>query len=105
MKTEEMVKLAQLIAEAIRSNPIPIQIVKSKGPARSRKSIGRGKQTAYMKKQRKIFDAYLESHPITMSSKSSTLAHRCWLEHKTEWDAKAKDGSGYADYKSLARAV
>ena len=105
METEEMAKLAQLIAEAIRTKPIPIQIVKSKGPARSRKSIGRGKQTAYMKKQRTIFDAYLESHPITMSSKRTTLAHRCWIEHKAEWEAKAKDGSGYADYKSLARAV
>ena len=105
MKTEEMAKLAQLIVEAIRSNPIPVQIVKSKGPSRPRKSMGKGKQTAYMKKQRTIFDAYLESHPITMSSKRTTLAHRCWIEHKAEWDAKAKDGSGYADYKSLARAV
>lgn len=64
----------------------------------------RGPQTAFMEKQRKVFLEYLKVHPETASVSRITRARECWLIHRKEWDAAAKKGIGYADYKALSRA-
>ena len=64
----------------------------------------RGPQTAFMAKQRKVFLEYLKVHPETASVSRITRARECWLIHRKEWDAAAKKGIGYADYKALSRA-
>lgn len=69
------------------------------------KGNGKGPQTDFKRKQREIFVKFLERKPITPSVSIITRAHQCWLEHKAEWDAAAKDGTGYYDHKKLARAI
>ena len=64
----------------------------------------RGRQTEYMEKQRKVFLDYLKIHHETASNTRMTLARDCWAIHRKEWDAAAKKGSGYSDYKALSRA-
>ena len=64
----------------------------------------RGPQTAFMAKQRKVFLEYLKVHPETASVSRITRARECWAIHRKEWDAAAKKGIGYADYKVLSRA-
>ena len=64
----------------------------------------RGPQTAFMAKQRKVFLEYLKVHPETASVSRITRARECWSIHRKEWDAAAKKGVGYADYKALSRA-
>lgn len=64
----------------------------------------RGPQTAFMAKQRKVFLEYLKVHPETASVSRITRARECWSIHRKEWDAAAKKGIGYADYKALSRA-
>ena len=64
----------------------------------------RGPQTAFMAKQRKVFLEYLKIHPETASVSRFTRARECWAIHRKEWDAAAKKGIGYADYKALSRA-
>ena len=64
----------------------------------------RGPQTAFMAKQRKVFLEYLKVHPETASVSRITRARECWAIHRKEWDAAAKEGIGYADYKALSRA-
>ena len=64
----------------------------------------RGPQTAFMAKQRKVFLEYLKVHPETASVSRITRARECWAIHRKEWDAAAKKGIGYADYKALSRA-
>lgn len=103
MKTEEMAKLAQLIVEAIRSNPIPIQIVNSRRPKMPRKAHAR--QTPFMLEQVRIFKIYLDKHPVCASYSIINRARQCWNEHKTEWDKAAKNKTGYASHKNLAQAV
>ena len=103
MKTEEMVKLARLIADAIRCRPIPIQIVKSKRAKMPRKA--HAKQTPFMLEQVRIFKTYLDKHPVCASYSIINRARQCWYDHKTEWDNAAKNKTGYASYKNLARAV
>ena len=68
-----------------------------------KKVLGKGRQTAFMKQQRKIFADFLLTHPSTSSVSAITRAHQCWLQHKKDWDKRAKDGTGYSDYKALAR--
>ena len=103
MKTEEMVKLAQLIAEAIQSKPIPIQIVKSRRPKKPHKI--HAQQTPFMLEQVRIFKTYLDRHPVCASYSIITRARQCWFEHKAEWDKAAKNKTGYSCYKTLAQAV
>ena len=57
-----------------------------------------------MAKQRKAFLEYLKEHPETASVSRITRARECWAIHRKEWDAAAKKGDGYADYKALSRA-
>ena len=64
----------------------------------------RGPQTAFMAKQRKVFLEYLKVHPETASVSRITRARVCWAIHCKEWDAAAKKGIGYAEYKALSRA-
>ena len=64
----------------------------------------RGPQTAFMAKQRKVFLEYLKVHPETPSVSRITRARVCWAIHCKEWDAAAKKGIGYAEYKALSRA-
>ena len=64
----------------------------------------RGPQTAFMAKQRKSFLEYLKVHPETASISRITRARECWAIRRKEWDAAAKKGIGYADYKGLARS-
>ncbi|MBQ0031514.1 MAG: hypothetical protein KBT68_01800 [bacterium] len=64
----------------------------------------RGPQTAFMAKQRKVFLEYLKVRPETASVSRITRARECWSIHRKEWDAAAKKGIGYADYKALSRA-
>ena len=64
----------------------------------------RGRQTEYMEKQRKVFLDYLKIHHETASKTRMTLARDCWAIHRREWDAAAKKGIGYSDYKALSRA-
>ena len=66
---------------------------------------GKGKQTAFMKKQLEIFKTFLDKHPVCASYSLITRARQCWFEHKAEWDKAAKNKTGYASYKNLARAV
>ena len=94
MKTEEMVKLARLIADAIRCRPIPIQIVKSKRAKMPRKA--HAKQTPFMLEQVRIFRTYLDKHPVCASYSIINRARQCWFEHKAEWDKAARNKTGYA---------
>ena len=66
---------------------------------------GKGPQTDFKRRQRDIFLKFLERKPVTPSVSVITRAHQCWNEHKTEWDAAAKNGTGYYDHKNLARAI
>ena len=103
MKQEEMAKLAQLIAEAIRSKPTPVQIVKSRRPKMPRKA--HAKQTPFMLEQVRIFRTYLDKHPVCASYSIINRARQCWFEHKAEWDKAARNKTGYSCYKTLARTV
>ena len=103
MKQEELVKLAQLIAEAIRTKPIPIQIV---NPRRAKKPHKiHAKQTPFMLEQVRIFKTYLDKHPVCASYSIINRARQCWFEHKAEWDKAAGNKTGYSCYKTLARTV
>ena len=64
----------------------------------------RGRQTEYMEKQRKVFLDFLKIHHETSSKTRMTLARDCWAIHRKEWNAAAKKGIGYSDYKALSRA-
>ena len=64
----------------------------------------RGRQTEYMEKQRKVFLDFLKIHRETTSKTRMTLARECWAIHRKEWNAAAKKGIGYSDYRALARA-
>ena len=64
----------------------------------------RGRQTEYMEKQRKAFLDFLKIHHETASKTRMTLARDCWAIHRKEWNAAAKKGIGYSDYKALSRA-
>ena len=64
----------------------------------------KGRQTEYMEKQRKVFLDYLKIHHETASKTRMTLARDCWAIHRREWNAAAKKGIGYSDYKALSRA-
>ena len=64
----------------------------------------KGRQTEYMEKQRKVFLDYLKIHHETASKTRMTLARDCWAIHRKEWNAAAKKGIGYSDYKALSRA-
>ena len=68
------------------------------------RTSGKGPQTEFKRLQREIFAKFLERKPITASVSKITRAHQCWLEHAVEWDAAAKNKTGYASYKSLAQA-
>ena len=50
-------------------------------------------------------ETVLERRPITPSVSAISRAHQCWNEHRKEWDAAAKNGTGYSVYQSLARAI
>lgn len=82
------------------------KLLEARKAAKPRKklSLGKGRQTTFMEKQRDIFADYLLDHPVTPSVSILTRAHKCWLEHKKEWDKHAKDKTGYSDYKKLARS-
>ena len=64
----------------------------------------KGRQTEFMEKQRKVFLDYLKIHHETASKTRMTLARDCWAIHRKEWNAAAKKGIGYSDYKALSRA-
>ena len=88
--------------------PLRVKLVAAEKPKRTRKakrSLGKGPQSDFKKQQRDTFARFLKRHPITPSVSAITRAHKCWLEHKAEWDAAANDGTGYSDHKKLARTV
>ena len=66
---------------------------------------GKGPQTDFKRLQRKVFVKFLERKPVTPSVSAISRAHQCWNEHRKEWDAAAKNGTGYYDHKKLARAI
>ena len=104
---------ARELARNLRAEPLPVEVVGGAGAvstaeqARRHRTDGegrRGPQTAFMAKQRKVFLEYLKIHPETASVSRITRARECWAIHRREWDAAAKKGIGYADYKGLARS-
>ena len=66
---------------------------------------GKGPQSDFKRLQRETLMKYLERKPITPSVSAISRAHQCWNEHKKEWDAAAKNGTGYYDHKKLARSI
>lgn len=66
---------------------------------------GKGPQSDYKRIQREAFVKFLERRPITPSISKISRAHQCWLENKSDWDNAAAVGTGYYDYKKLARAI
>lgn len=104
---------ARELARNLRAEPLPVEVVGGAGAvstaeqARRHRTDGegrRGPQTAFMAKQRKVFLEYLRVHPETASVSRITRARECWAIHRKEWDAAAKNGIGYSDYKALSRA-
>ena len=103
---------ARELARNLRAKPFPVEVVGRAGTgtadqARRHRTDGegrRGPQTAFMAKQRKVFLEYLRVHPETASVSRITRARECWAIHRKEWDAAAKKGIGYSDYKALSRA-
>ena len=125
---------AKELARNLRAKPLPVEVVGGAGPRRprpegrrrgnGRAKLGvsgagtvartrrggtdgegrRGRQTEYMSKQRKAFLEYLKEHPETASVSRITRARECWAIHRKEWNAAAKEGIGYSDYKALSRA-
>ena len=115
---------ARELARNLRAKPLPVEVVGGAGPRRPRPEdlaagarrprpdgrgrVGlagkKGRQTEYMSKQRKAFLEYLKEHPETASVSRITRARECWAIHRREWDAAAKKGIGYSDYKALSRA-
>ena len=87
----------------ILDRPIPVQIVNSRRPKRTRKS--KGKQTPFMRQQLEILKSYLDKHPVCASYSLITRARQCWNEHKAEWDKAVRNKTGYSCYKTLARSV
>ena len=77
---------------------------RGKGRGKKDREGRRGPQTAFMAKQRKVFLEYLKVHLETASVSRITRARECWAIHRKEWNAAAKKGIGYADYKGLARS-
>ena len=110
---EIIAAFARELARNLRAKPFPVEVVGGAGPRQPRPENGRrgtdgegrrGRQTEYMAKQRKAFLEYLKMHPETASVSRITRARECWAIHRKEWDAAAKKGIGYADYKALSRA-
>ena len=64
----------------------------------------KGRQTVYMEKQRKVFLGFLAERHELSGLRRVTLARECWAMHRREWNAAAKKGIGYSDYKALSRA-
>ena len=104
---------ARELARNLRAEPLPVEVVGGAGAgstaeqARRHRTDGegrRGRQTEYMEKQRKVFLDYLKIHHETASKTRMTLARDCWAIHRKEWNAAAKKGIGYSDYKALSRA-
>ena len=125
---------ARELARNLRAEPFPVEVVGGAGPRRPRPENGRrgngraklgvsgagtvartrrggtdgegrrGRQTEYMERQRKAFLEYLKEHPETASVSRITRARECWAIHRKEWNAAAKKGVGYSDYKALSRA-
>ena len=103
---------ARELARNLRAKPLPVEVVGGRGGRVGRAGrVGRvglagkkGRQTEYMEKQRKAFLEYLKEHPETASVSRITRARECWAIHRKEWDAAAKNGIGYSDYKALSRA-
>ena len=100
---------ARELARNLRAKPLPVEVVGGRGGRVGR--VGRvglagkkGRQTEYMEKQRKAFLEYLKEHPETASVSRITRARECWAIHRREWNAAAKKGIGYSDYKALSRA-
>lgn len=89
----------ELMMNSLQPRPAPTQ-KRTRGHG-----LGKGPQSPFRKAQREAFDKFLERHPITPSVTVLQLAKRCWIEHKAAWDAAAADGTGYANYKTLSRAV
>ena len=103
-----LVDLRQQIAKSESDAPLKVQIVKPEKPrseAKGKGEGGRGPQTPFKRTQRAAFAKFLERKPVTPSASAITRAHQCWNEHRKEWDAAAKNGTGYYDYKNLARAI
>lgn len=103
-----LVNMRQQIAKSDSDAPLKVQIVKPEKPksaARREGAGGKGPQTDYKRKQRAAFAKFLERKPVTLSASVITRAHQCWNEHKKEWDAAAKNRTGYYDHKNLARAI
>lgn len=86
-----------------RQETINVRIVKDEKPKKTAKA--HAKQTPFMLEQVRIFKAYLDKHPVCASYSIINRARQCWFEHKAEWDKAAKNKTGYANYKNLARAV
>ena len=87
-------------------NLLPMNVpVESPQRKRRGRHAGKGPQSDYKRIQREAFVKFLERKPITPSVSKITRAHQCWIENKTDWDVAADDGTGYCDYKKLARAV
>ena len=110
---------ARELARNLRTKPFPVEVVGGAGAvstaeqARRHRTDGegrvglagkKGRQTEYMEKQRKAFLEYLKEHPETASVSRITRARECWAIHRREWNAAAKKGIGYSDYKALSRA-
>ena len=110
---------ARELARNLRAKPLPVEVVGGAGPRRPRPENRRrgpdgegrvglagkkGRQTEYMERQRKAFLEYLKEHPETASVSRITRARECWAIHRREWNAAAKKGIGYSDYKALSRA-
>ena len=110
---------ARELARNLRAKPLPVEVVGGAGPRRSRPENRRrgpdgegrvglagkkGRQTEYMERQRNAFLEYLKEHPETASVSRITRARECWAIHRREWNAAAKKGIGYSDYKALSRA-
>ena len=100
---------ARELARNLRAEPLPVEVVGGRGGRVGR--VGRvglagkkGRQTEYMERQRKAFLEYLKEHPETASVSRITRARECWAIHRKEWNAAAKKGIGYSDYKALSRA-
>lgn len=82
---------------------LKVEVVKPEKPKKPHKA--HAKQTPFMLEQGRIFKTYLDKHPVCASYSIINRARQCWFEHKAEWDKAARNKTGYASYKNLARAV
>ena len=104
MKSETNKLLKQIITRLDNIVCVIGKRKKGKGRGKGDGEGRRGPQTAFMAKQRKVFLEYLKVHLETASVSRITRARECWAIHRKEWNAAAKKGIGYADYKGLARS-